>query len=73
MGIGAILLDNCQVRPWTVIGAGALLPLGREYTGGVLLLGRPARVVRELTDADRALITNGVEAYARLRRSYAGR
>ena len=73
VGMGAILLDNCQVRPWTVIGAGALLPLGREYPGGVLLLGRPARVVRELTDADRALITNGVEAYARLRRSYAGR
>ena len=73
VGMGAILLDNCQVKPWTVIGAGSLLPLGREYPGGVLLLGRPARVVRELTDADRQLITNGVEAYARLRQVYSGR
>jgi carbonic anhydrase/acetyltransferase-like protein (isoleucine patch superfamily) len=73
VGMGAILLDNCKVGPWTVIGAGALLPLGREYPGGVLLLGRPAKVVRELTGDDRYLITNGVEAYARLRARYRAR
>lgn len=73
VGMGAILMDNATIEPWTVIGAGAFLPLGRSYPGGVLLVGRPARIVRELTDADRFLITNGVAAYASLRERFSKR
>jgi len=72
VGMGAILLDNCEIGPWTVIGAGALVPAGRRVPGGVLYMGVPGRVVRELTEADRESIRRGHLEYLRLAAEYAG-
>lgn len=52
VGMGSILLDNCTLEPFTIVGAGALVPAGKRFPGGVLLLGSPARVARELTQKD---------------------
>ena len=72
IGMGAILLDDCVIEPWSIVGAGALVPYGRRVPSGVLFLGVPGRVVRELTEADRESIRRGHLEYLRLAAEYAG-
>jgi carbonic anhydrase/acetyltransferase-like protein (isoleucine patch superfamily) len=48
IGMGAILLDNVDVGEDAIVGAGSLLTSGFVAPPRTLVLGRPARVVREL-------------------------
>ena len=48
IGMGAILLDNVSVGEESLIGAGSLVRSGFEVPPRRLVLGNPARVVREL-------------------------
>jgi carbonic anhydrase/acetyltransferase-like protein (isoleucine patch superfamily) len=49
IGIGAIVLNRAVIGKNTIVGAGALVPEGKTFPDGVLLIGQPARVARELT------------------------
>ena len=49
VGIGAIILDGAHISENTIVAAGALVPPGKKYPPGVLLVGSPAKVKRELT------------------------
>ena len=49
IGIGAIILNRAIIGRDSIVGAGSLVPEGKVFPDGVLLLGAPARVVRELT------------------------
>ena len=78
IGMGSVVLSGAEIGPESVVGAGALVPEGRRYPPRSLILGSPARVVRELSDEDVArLIRPGVEHYlaaaAAYRRSLEGR
>ncbi|CAO0823819.1 Gamma carbonic anhydrase family protein [Desulfarculales bacterium] len=53
VGIGAIVLDGALVGVDALVGAGALVPPGMAVPPGVLVLGQPARVVRELKPVER--------------------
>lgn len=70
VGMGSILLDNCHVERWCVIGAGALVPGGMRIPSGSLVLGSPGRVVRTLREADRERIRHGRDEYLKLMRGY---
>lgn len=48
IGINAVVLNNARIGKHSLVGAGALIPEGKVYPDGVLLIGSPARVVREL-------------------------
>ena len=48
IGIGSTLLNHSSIGANTVVGAHALVPEGKCFPDGVLLLGAPAKVVREL-------------------------
>lgn len=52
IGMGAILLDNCTIGRNVIVGAGALIPMNKHIPEGVLVLGNPFRIVRELTRKD---------------------
>ncbi len=53
IGMGSILLDGVKVGRSSVVAAGSLLPPGKKYPGGVLIMGNPGKVVRELTEEER--------------------
>jgi carbonic anhydrase/acetyltransferase-like protein (isoleucine patch superfamily) len=65
IGIGAIVLGGAKIGAGTLVAAGAVVPPGREIPAGVLVAGVPGRVVRELTDADRAVFSGTAAGYAR--------
>ncbi len=52
VGIGAIVLDGAVVGAGALVGAGAVVPPGMAVPAGVVVLGQPARVVRDLTPAE---------------------
>lgn len=52
IGMGSMLLDNVEVGESAFIGAGSLVTPGTKIPSHTLALGRPAKVVRELTEAD---------------------
>jgi carbonic anhydrase/acetyltransferase-like protein (isoleucine patch superfamily) len=49
VGIQAIVLNGARIGRHCLVGAGALVTEGKEFPDGVLILGRPAKVVRALT------------------------
>lgn len=49
VGIGAVVLNGARIGRNSIVGAGSLVPEGKEYPDNSLILGSPARVVRELS------------------------
>jgi carbonic anhydrase/acetyltransferase-like protein (isoleucine patch superfamily) len=70
IGMGAIVLDGAVIASNTIAGAGAVVPGGYSGPEGVLLLGAPARVVRNLTAAEIGCIRSNALTYASLARRY---
>jgi carbonic anhydrase/acetyltransferase-like protein (isoleucine patch superfamily) len=50
IGIGSIILNHAKVGQNCIVGANSLITEGKEFPDGVLIVGSPAKVVRELTD-----------------------
>jgi carbonic anhydrase/acetyltransferase-like protein (isoleucine patch superfamily) len=65
IGMRAVLLNGVRVGADCLIGAGALLPEGKEFPPGTLILGSPARVVRALTSDEIARHTQMAVNYRR--------
>jgi carbonic anhydrase/acetyltransferase-like protein (isoleucine patch superfamily) len=72
IGIGAIVLGGARIGAGTLVAAGAVVPPGREIPAGVLVAGVPARIVRELTDADRAVFAQTADGYVRRAQRHRG-
>ena len=52
VGMGSILMDGVEVADNCLIAAGSLLPKGKKYPPGSLILGNPAKVLRPLTQEE---------------------
>lgn len=50
IGMGAIILNGARIGNNCLIGAGALVTEGKSFPEGSLILGSPAKVVRELDE-----------------------
>lgn len=50
IGMGAILLDGCCIGKGSWVGAGSLVPPGMIVPPGVLVLGSPAKILRNLSE-----------------------
>jgi len=63
IGMNAVVLSHAHVGIQTIIGACALLGVRKSIPAGVLALGVPARVVRELTEAERTHLVESADGY----------
>ncbi|WP_088043179.1 gamma carbonic anhydrase family protein [Bacillus sp. EAC] len=52
VGMGSIVLDGAEIGEGAMIGAGSLVPGGKVIPPNTLAFGRPAKVIRELTEED---------------------
>lgn len=63
IGIKAVVLNGAKIGRNCLVGAGALVTEGKEFPDGSLIIGSPARVVRELTPQQMTGIRLGAERY----------
>jgi len=66
VGMGSLILDGAEIGEGAFVGAGSLVSPGTKIPPNTLALGRPARVVRELTEKD-------LEEMQRIRETYVKR
>ena len=66
VGMGAIVLDGAVLEDHCMVGAGALVTGKTHAPAGTLLLGNPAKVVKELTPSQLDYIRQDAENYIRL-------
>lgn len=71
IGIGAIVLDDCEIGSQCVIAAGAVLSPKTIIADGSVVMGVPGRVIRSVTERDLQMIDHVVESYLELGRLHA--
>lgn len=49
VGIQSVILNGARIGRHCIVGAGSLVTEGKQFPDGVLIVGSPAKVVRELT------------------------
>lgn len=63
IGMGSTILNGTTIADNTIIGANSFIGEGKEVPSGVLMLGAPARVKRDLTKEEFDLIEMSAHHY----------
>ncbi len=70
VGMAATVMDGAVVESGAMVAAGALVTPGKRVASGELWAGSPARKWRDLTDHERATLTDSAAHYVELARGY---
>ena len=71
VGMGSIVLDGVEVGGECILGAGSLIAPGTKIPPRSLVLGRPGKIVRQISDQEvEEMILSGVRNYLRYKESY---
>ena len=71
IGMGARILNGAVIETECIVGAGALVTEGKRFESGSLIVGTPARMVRQITDEERQLLRASAAHYAEKVKRYA--
>ena len=71
VGMGAIILNGAVIGNNCLVGAGALVTERKQFPDGSLIIGVPARVARQLTEAEIAGITRSATHYVENQKRFA--
>ncbi|SHI51475.1 Carbonic anhydrase or acetyltransferase, isoleucine patch superfamily [Geosporobacter subterraneus DSM 17957] len=66
VGMGAIVLDGAEIGDHVIIGSGSLVPPGKKIPSNSLVMGSPAKIVRELTEEDRKQLESSALNYVEM-------
>ncbi|WCM92083.1 gamma carbonic anhydrase family protein [Acidovorax sp. NCPPB 2350] len=73
IGIGAVVLNGARIGRNCLVGAGALVTEGKEFPDGSMILGSPAKAVRQLSPEHIEGLRRNAQTYiANARRFRAG-
>lgn len=70
IGMGALLLNGAEIGEDSIVAAGTLVPEEKKFPPRSLLMGRPAALKRELTEAEIASIRDYAQRYVGYRLDY---
>ena len=71
IGIGSVILNRAVIGKNSIVGANTLIPEGKVYPDGVLIVGSPGKVVRELTPEQIERLTQSAAHYVANAKRYA--
>ena len=63
IGIGAVLLNGASIGRFCIVGAGALVTEGKEFPDGSMILGSPAKAVRQLSTEQQQGLRGSAQHY----------
>jgi len=70
IGMGAIVLNGAKIGSNCLVGAGALITEGKEFPDGAVILGAPAKAVRETDEKARSMIARAADVYVKRWKRY---
>ena len=70
VGMGAIILDGAVIRKNSLVAAGSVVTPGKDFPPGSMIMGSPAKVVRNLTPEEIKSLEVSADHYVELARSY---
>ena len=70
IGIQAVVLNGAKIGKNCLVGAGALVTEGKEFPDGSMILGSPAKAVRQLSEAKLAGLKMSAQHYIDNARRY---
>src|SRR5690349_8289611 len=71
IGMGAIVLNGAKIGANCLVGAGALVTEGKEFADNSVILGAPAKLVRESDEKVRAMTARAADVYVKRWKRYA--
>lgn len=63
VGMGATILNGAKIREGSIVAAGALVTEGKDFPPRSLIVGAPAKAVKEVTEEQTQGIAHGVREY----------
>ncbi|MBS4539684.1 gamma carbonic anhydrase family protein [Clostridium sp. D2Q-11] len=66
IGMGAIILNGAIIEENVLVGAGSVVTPGKRFPSGTLVLGSPAKVVRDLTEEEIKSLQDSADHYVKL-------
>lgn len=63
IGMNAVVLNRARIGDYCMVGANALVTEGKQIPDGSVLMGSPAKVVRQVTEAERRVLEASAAHY----------
>ena len=70
IGMGATLLDDCEIGEMSLVAAGSVVTPRKKFPPKSMIMGSPARVVRELTEEEVRFVSNHYKSYLSYAREF---
>jgi len=70
IGMGAIILDGAEIGEGALVAAGSLVPPGKKIPPHSVAMGNPAKVVREVSEAERKDMDRIINEYVQKGKYY---
>ncbi len=70
IGMSATILDGAEIGNESIVGAGSLVTKGKKFPPRSLIMGSPAKVVRELTDDEVKELYDSAKRYVKFKNNY---
>ncbi|TGK05370.1 gamma carbonic anhydrase family protein [Leptospira langatensis] len=70
VGMGAIVMDGVELGEYSFVAAGAMVTPGKIIPPGVMVMGSPGKVVRDITEQERQMIDRTAANYVMYKNNY---
>lgn len=70
IGLGAVVLDNSVIGTNSIVAAGSLVAPGKKFPPNSMIMGSPAKAVRELSEEEIAGIRDYADRYVMYKNIY---
>ncbi len=70
IGMGSIIMDEVHIRSHSIVGAGSLVTQNQKFDEGVLIMGRPAKVIRKLNAKELSFLKQSADNYVNYTKWY---
>lgn len=70
IGMGAVILDGVIIRKNSLVAAGSVVTPGKNFPPGSMIMGSPAKAVRNLTSDEIKSLEASADHYVELARTY---
>jgi carbonic anhydrase/acetyltransferase-like protein (isoleucine patch superfamily) len=70
VGINSVVMNGARIGKGSLIGANTLIPEGKEIPDGVLVLGSPGKIVRELRQDEKDYLLGIARGYVERSKLY---